>query len=109
VTVTVTDSTGGVGIVRFTLIVRDPIVISRIRSVRTWAGAPARLRIVAHDTRGGRIRYSAAGLPRGIAINPRTGLISGRIRGHARAYRVTITAHGAGGVRANARFRWTVR
>jgi hypothetical protein len=109
VTITVTDSTGGVGTTRFTLVVRDPITFTRIHPMRTAAGVPVRLRVRARDLRGGRIRYTAAGLPHGLSINSRTGLISGRIHRRRGAVRVTVIAHGSGGVRARASFRWTVR
>jgi subtilase family serine protease len=82
------------------------IRVPRIRSGRV--GVAVRLRVRASDRHGLKLIYTAAGLPRGLAINRRTGLISGRPRAAgSKTVRVRV-ADGRGGV-ATVAFRWVIR
>ncbi len=60
-----------------------------------------RLRIRALDARHARLSFATRGLPRGLHINARTGLISGRVVGRRGSYRVTVIVTDALGVRAD--------
>lgn len=68
---------------------------------------PVSLQISAHDTDGGRLSYSAAGLPAGLSIDPGTGLISGTPTALGRSS-VTVTAKDATGASGSATFNWTI-
>jgi hypothetical protein len=66
------------------------------------------LQISATDSASGQtLSYSAAGLPRGLAINAATGLISGTPT-RARTSAVTVTATDTTGASGSATFTWTV-
>ena len=52
--------------------------------------------------------YSAAGLPSGLSINTRSGLISGKISAAPGAYAVSVTAGDGQGASANQNFTWNV-
>ncbi|WP_051116670.1 Ig-like domain-containing protein [Sphingomonas sp. PAMC 26617] len=60
------------------------------------------------------LRYTASGLPAGLAIDPATGVISGTIDrsasqgGSGGVYAVTVTATDAGGLAATQTFAWSV-
>ena len=109
VTIVVTDSAGGIGIIRFTWSVRNPIAIRHIATMTSRSGHRVRLSLHASDCRGHRVRFTASGLPRGLAINHRTGVITGRIRARRATYAVTVTVSGAGAVHATTHFAWRVR
>ena len=67
--------------------------------------------ITASDPFGSAVKFSAAGLPAGLTINPSNGIISGTISSSADAsspYSVTITADDAAGNTASDTFKWTV-
>ena len=52
--------------------------------------------------------YSAAGLPSGLSINTRSGLISGKISAAPGAYAVSVTAGDGQGASAKQNFTWNV-
>jgi hypothetical protein len=70
-------------------------------------GTPASLQIQASDTDGGRLSYSAAGLPAGLSINSSTGLISGTPTS-AGSSSATVTATDATGPSGQTSFTWTI-
>jgi len=109
VTIVVTDSMGGSGSVRFVWTVRSPVVIGRVAAAATLRNHRATVRIRAHDTRHARLSYATRGLPAGLRINRRTGVISGRVTARRGTYRVTVIVADALGVRATVRFTWRVR
>lgn len=69
-------------------------------------GSAPRLYVHATTNSGAAVRYSASGLPRGLAINPSTGLISGKPSA-AGNYSVTLSA-AVPGASASARFSWAI-
>jgi len=109
VTILVTDSTGGSGVVRFVWTVRSPVIIGHVVRAVTVRGHRATVRIRARDTRHARLGFSVRGLPGGLHINRHTGVISGRVTGRRGTYRVTVIVADALGVRAAVRFGWRVR
>jgi hypothetical protein len=95
---TVTDTAGAPTTQVITWIVASPIRFGTAKSVSTLMGARTVIRIHARDLIGHRsIRYTASGLPRGLTINPRTGVISGVVRAAVRTYRIRVTAIDSGG------------
>ncbi len=66
-----------------------------------------RLQVHARDRNGLPLRYRASGLPSGLSINVKTGLISGSPR-RAQQATVTVTAADTAGNRGQASFRWTI-
>ncbi len=109
VTIVVTDASGGSGSVRFVWTVRSPLVVRHVGTAVTRRGRRAGLRIRAIDTRHSRLNFAARGLPRGLHINRRTGLISGRVAGRRGAYRVVVIINDGLGVRTTVTFIWRVR
>jgi serine protease len=109
VTIVVTDSSGGMGSVRFEWTVRSPVVVGHVGTHVTVREHRASLRIRAHDTRHLRLSFSARGLPRGLSVNRHTGVISGRVTALRGTYRVTVTVTDALGVRTSVQFSWRVR
>jgi hypothetical protein len=78
---------------------------SRRRTGRV--GIRQRLSAPANDSAGLALRYAAAGLPAGLRIDPRSGVISG-IPTRAGISAVTLTATDSRGAGARAGFRWTI-
>jgi len=109
VTIVVTDASGGSGSVRFVWTVRSPLVVRHVGTAVTRRGRRARLRIRAIDTRHSRLSFAARGLPHGLHINRRTGLISGRVAGRRGAYHVVVIINDGLGIRTTATFIWRVR
>lgn len=109
VTILVTDSTGGSGVVQFVWTVRSPVVIGHVARASTVRDHRAIVRVHAHDSRHARLSFSARGLPSGLRINRRTGVISGRVTARRGTYRVTVIVADTLGVRATVRFGWRVR
>jgi alpha-galactosidase len=76
-----------------------PAAQPRINTARVFGvrpGAPLLLSIAATGARP--MHFSAAGLPSGVAVNAKTGVISGRIAsGQEKTYRVTLKAQNAQG------------
>jgi DNA-binding beta-propeller fold protein YncE len=71
-------------------------------------GEPLSLPISISSLPSATIRYSATGLPGGLAIDPVTGVISGTITGSAGSYWTTIFATPNSGGVVNTGFNWTV-
>ncbi|MEU3463846.1 putative Ig domain-containing protein [Streptomyces sp. NPDC006733] len=72
------------------------------------SGTPVTLQITATDSApGAALRYSASGLPAGLAIDAATGRITGKPT-TAGTYRTTVTAAEADGPSGSATFTWTV-
>jgi hypothetical protein len=69
-------------------------------------GGSQRLQIEATDGGGLALTYRAVGLPAGLSINPRTGLISGKL---SRPVKVTVAVRVSEGRRSSSTtgFRWT--
>ncbi|MGH2856389.1 MAG: putative Ig domain-containing protein, partial [Solirubrobacteraceae bacterium] len=82
--------------------------LRRLRSRSGRVGVPVRVRVRvrARDSRRLHLRYRASGLPTGLSINSRTGVISGRPR-RPGLRRVHVRVWDSRGT-ATLRFRWTV-
>jgi hypothetical protein len=84
------------------------ITLARLGARSSRIGTRVGLRPRAHDRHGLAMRYSATGLPRGLRINPRTGLISGRPK-HSGTRRVTVRVTNGDGGLARTSFPWRIR
>ena len=72
------------------------------------AGASVHLPVRALASAGGRLTYSARGLPRGLSIDRSTGLITGRLPVAAATDPVTVTVTDASGDRATVGFSFVI-
>ena len=81
-------------------------VMTAIGNLSTATGVAAALQLSAADADGDTLTYSAAGLPPGLWLNVRTGLITGS-PSSAGVYPVTATAFD-GGLSGSQSFTWTV-
>jgi hypothetical protein len=72
------------------------------------AGTSVQLRVEALAADGGRLVYSARGLPRGVSIGRSTGLISGRLPSAAATDPVTVTVTDDSGDRATVGFSFVI-
>jgi alpha-tubulin suppressor-like RCC1 family protein len=70
-------------------------------------GTPVGLQIHASDTDGGKLSYTATGLPLGLSMVPSTGLIIGTPTTAATSA-VTVTATDASGPSGSTSFTWTI-
>ncbi|MBV9943392.1 MAG: putative Ig domain-containing protein [Solirubrobacterales bacterium] len=86
----------------------DAIALSNPGPQRSILGSSVRLQIKAADTRRAPVRFTAAGLPRGLSINASSGQITGRPR-HVETSKVTVTVDDAAGTRSQASFAWTIQ
>ncbi len=84
------------------------ITLGRLGARSSRLGTRVHARLSARDGHGLTMRYSAAGLPRGLKLNPRTGVITGRAK-HAGTRLVTVRVSDGHGGFAAASFRWRVR
>ncbi|HEY7812555.1 MAG TPA: putative Ig domain-containing protein, partial [Nakamurella sp.] len=67
------------------------------------------VKVTATDSASGQtFSYSAAGLPPGLAINAKTGIIAGTPTGKAAHYAVTVTAKDGTGAAGSAPVSWTI-
>ena len=71
------------------------------------AGAPVSLQIHANAADGGHLTYTASGLPAGLSIDPKSGLISGSATTPGTSH-VTVTATDETGPSGSASFNWTI-
>jgi hypothetical protein len=109
VRITATDATGAHGTKTIVWHVEDDVVLTRPATRTTLPEHAARLRVTARDLIAHRrLHYSASGLPRGLAINARTGVISGTVTAHAGTYRAVIVVTDSHGARASTTFTWRV-
>ncbi|HEX3833863.1 MAG TPA: protease pro-enzyme activation domain-containing protein [Solirubrobacteraceae bacterium] len=83
------------------------ITLARLGTRSSRLGKWVQVRLRARDGHGLAMRYSATGLPRGLKINSRTGVIAGRAK-HAGTRRVTVRVSDGHGGFARASFRWRV-
>ncbi|HEX3830746.1 MAG TPA: putative Ig domain-containing protein, partial [Solirubrobacteraceae bacterium] len=84
------------------------VTLARLGARSSRLGTRVRVRLRARDAHGLAMRYSATGLPRGLRINSRTGVITGRAK-YAGTRRVTVRVSNGRGGFATASFRWRVR
>jgi uncharacterized repeat protein (TIGR01451 family) len=73
----------------------EPVTVTRPGDQNSVEGATVTLQVWASDSSSGTLTYGAGGLPAGLSIDARTGLISGTISAGAatgRPYHVTVTA-----------------
>jgi hypothetical protein len=87
-----------------------PVVVANPGNQSNTTGDEVVVQVLAADTSGGTLYYSATGLPDGLFINPDTGLIFGTVAADAASatpYQVTVTA--TDGANSNTQtFAWTV-
>jgi hypothetical protein len=83
----------------------EPVDTTNPRNAAT--GQPVSWQIDAQSSRPGTLRFSAKGLPRGLTIDSRTGLVSGTPE-KGGTYRPSVTIRDAAGDRRTVRYRWTV-
>jgi hypothetical protein len=109
-TVKVTDKTKSAAAVTFTWKVTDLVRVSAPGSERSTISVPiSPVAVTATDTAAGQtFTYSAAALPPGLAINAKTGVISGTPTGKAAFYTVTVTAKDAAGAAGSAPIGWRI-
>jgi hypothetical protein len=77
------------------------------RSEHSAIGASVSVQLHAQDADGAVVRFHAAGLPPGLAVDPATGRISGHPR-RGGTYHVTVSAKDLQGATAGAKFSWSV-
>jgi hypothetical protein len=82
--------------------------LGRPRSRAGRVGVAVHVRLAARHLPGLTLTYSAAGLPRGLRINARTGLVSGR-PDIAESSTVRVRVTDERGDAATVAFRWTIR
>ncbi|PYC67436.1 hypothetical protein C7C46_30325 [Streptomyces tateyamensis] len=87
----------------------DPVTTGPALTLKTMCDrtdAPGRIGIpaVATDSAGAAVSYSATGLPAGLVIDPKSGVISGSSSGTAGWQRITVNATDAGGRTASTGF-----
>lgn len=107
VRVTVTDTSGAHATKIIVWHVQNDIVLTRPRAQSTPPNHAVHLDIKARDLIPHRtLHYGATGLPAGLAINAKTGVISGRTGSVSRVYTVTVVVTDSAGARARASFTW---
>jgi hypothetical protein len=85
----------------------DTLRIATPPAQRSALDAVIGLRLTAHDARGAKVAYAAAGLPPGLSINGASGRISGRPRRRG-AYTVVVSAHDSADATSTIGFEWAV-
>ena len=85
----------------------DAITLSDVTAKQTLAGKQVSLRLHATDARGGRLRWSAKGLPPGLRLNRSSGRITGRAKRSGR-YVVHATVRDVQWATATTTFTWTI-
>jgi subtilase family serine protease len=83
------------------------IAVSDVSAKQTPSGKQVSLRMHASDPRGGRLRWSATGLPPGLRISRSSGRITGRARRSGR-YVAHATVRDAQWATATTTFVWTI-
>ncbi|GAA2153598.1 hypothetical protein GCM10009760_51500 [Kitasatospora kazusensis] len=85
------------------VVANKPLVVSTMCDRTAPPGKPVELPVIASDSASAKLRYSAAGLPRGLAVDPRTGVIRGRTKDTG-YHDVTVTVRDGAGNQASTRF-----
>ena len=110
VTILATDSSGNLGVTHFVWSVRNSLTIVHPDGEHSLRGHHAKLRIRAHDTHSrARLVFAVKGLPRGLKINRRSGVIAGAASGRRGTYRVVVTVTDSLGAHATTAFTWRIR
>ena len=108
--ITATDTAGAPSARGFVWRLESAILISRPRTQSSARHESVVMRLRARDRVPHRtLRFAAAGLPTGLHLDVRTGLISGTVAARRGAYLVRLTATDTGGARTRTRFTWRVR
>ncbi|HEY5429304.1 MAG TPA: protease pro-enzyme activation domain-containing protein [Solirubrobacteraceae bacterium] len=81
--------------------------LGRSRNRTGLVGVAVHVRVAAHDPQGGRLTYTATGLPRGLRLSARTGRISGRPR-RVGSTIVRLRVSDDRGGSATTMFRWRI-
>jgi subtilase family serine protease len=105
-TMAVAKGSGGDSGASATIASAHGVSVRRPGSVAGRLGTHVHFRIRATAVGGGALRYSAAGLPRGLKIDASTGIITGTPRAATTRVVTVRAADGIGG--ASVAFRWTV-
>jgi len=109
-TVTATDATGGQGSATFTWTVNprglDTVVVANPGNQAGAVGARVAVQLIAIDSGGAPLAFTATGLPSGLSITA-GGLISGAPRTAGRST-ATVTAVDSTGASAAVSFTWSV-
>jgi hypothetical protein len=109
VRITVTDTSGAHATKTIVWHVQNDIVLTRPRAQSTPPNHAVHLGIKARDLIPHRtLRYAATGLPAGLAINAKTGVISGRTAKVSRVYTVTVVVTDSARARARTSCTWKV-
>jgi hypothetical protein len=105
VTVTAKDGAGatGSGVIGWTVL--NLVKVTVPATTQTWVGVPVSLQVKATDSDPAqKLAYSAAGLPKGLSVNPATGVITGTPQ-QVSGSTVTVTATDGGQSAGTATFR----
>ncbi len=89
------------------VVANPPVVLSTLCDRTEPVGRQISVPVIATGRASKALRYSASGLPRGVAIDPRTGVIRGRSE-QSGSRLVTVTARDSAGNRASAHFRFGI-
>jgi hypothetical protein len=110
VKVTATDSTKATGTATFTWTARNTIAITTPKPQATTVGTAVALAVLAEDddTKATPLKWTASGLPAGLAVNAADGVITGTPTGDAAHYTVTVTATDSTGATGSAPIAWTI-
>jgi hypothetical protein len=109
VRITVTDTSGAHATKIIVWHIRNDIVLTRPRAQSTPPNHAVHLGVKARDLIPHRtLRYAATGLPAGLAINAKNGVISGRTANVSRVYTVTVVVTDSARARARTSFTWKV-
>ena len=108
ITATATDEDGTYAPVSRAVTVNTPPSIQNPGARQNTLNVPLNLQIIATDPDAGdTIKYSASGLPTGLAINTSTGLISGTPTKNG-TLNVTVSVTDSRGATASAAFSWSI-
>ncbi|MGH3577804.1 MAG: putative Ig domain-containing protein, partial [Mycobacterium sp.] len=111
-TVTVTDGTRtAVATFGWSITQAGPVIVTNPGNQSNAAGDMVAVPVAATDTNNAALLYSVSGLPAGLYVNPRTGLVFGTISSGASSgspYSVTVTATDSASATASQSCTWTV-
>ena len=111
-TITVTDGTRtAVDTFEWDISQAGPVIVTNPGSQTNAVGDMVAVQTTAIDTNNAALLYSVTGLPTGLYLNPKTGLIFGTIASGATSgspYSVTITAKDSASNTASQSFSWTI-